>query len=45
MDLARTIIRRAERQIAHLLHQKKIENHELLRYINRLSSLCFVLQL
>jgi len=45
MDLARTIIRRAERQIAHLLHQKKIENHELLRYINRLSSLCFVLEL
>jgi cob(I)alamin adenosyltransferase len=45
IDLARTIIRRAERHVAYLLHQKKIENRELLRYINRLSSLCFVLEL
>jgi cob(I)alamin adenosyltransferase len=45
IDLARTIIRRAERCTAHLLHQKLIENPELLRYLNRLSSLCFVLEL
>jgi cob(I)alamin adenosyltransferase len=45
IDLARTIIRRAERQIALLIHLKKLENHELLHYINRLSSLCFVLEL
>ena len=45
IDLARTIIRRAERHIAYLLHQKKLENRELLRYMNRLSSLCFVLEL
>jgi cob(I)alamin adenosyltransferase len=45
IDLARTIIRRAERHIAYLIHQKKIENRELLRYMNRLSSLCFVLEL
>jgi cob(I)alamin adenosyltransferase len=45
IDLARTIIRRAERNVAYLLHQKKIENRELLRYINRLSSLCFALEL
>jgi len=45
LDLARTIIRRAERHIAYLLHQKMIENGELLRYINRLSSLCFALEL
>jgi cob(I)alamin adenosyltransferase len=45
MDLARTIVRRAERYLAHLLHLKKLENFELLHYMNRLSSLCFVLEL
>jgi cob(I)alamin adenosyltransferase len=45
IDLARTIVRRAERHIARLLHMKKLENPELLRYMNRLSSLCFVLEL
>lgn len=45
IDLARTIVRRAERHIAHLLHKKNIENPELLHYINRLSSLCFILEL
>jgi cob(I)alamin adenosyltransferase len=45
IDLARTIVRRAERHLARLLHTNKIENPELLHYINRLSSLCFVLEL
>jgi cob(I)alamin adenosyltransferase len=45
IDLARTVVRRAERQLARLLHSKKIENPELLHYLNRLSSLCFVLEL
>ncbi len=45
IDLARTVVRRAERQVAHLVHQKLIKNNELLRYMNRLSSLCFVLEL
>jgi cob(I)alamin adenosyltransferase len=45
MDLARTIVRRAERHVAHLQHLKKLENPELLHYMNRLSSLCFVLEL
>jgi cob(I)alamin adenosyltransferase len=45
LDLSRTIVRRAERQIAHLFHKKKLENPELLHYLNRLSSLCFVLEL
>jgi len=45
IDLARAIVRRAERRVAHLVHQKKLENLELLRYMNRLSSLCFVLEL
>ena len=43
--LARTIVRRAERRVALLLHEGVIENPELLRYLNRLSSLCFVLEL
>jgi cob(I)alamin adenosyltransferase len=45
MALARTIVRRAERQIAQLLHSGDIENQDLLRYLNRLSSLCFALEL
>jgi cob(I)alamin adenosyltransferase len=45
LALARTIVRRAERQVAGLVHSKVVENLELLRYLNRLSSLCFVLEL
>lgn len=45
MAQARTIVRRAERRVARLLHENLIENPELLRYLNRLSSLCFVLEL
>jgi len=45
LDLARTIIRRAERRLVLLAHQHVVENRELLRYLNRLSSLCFVLEL
>jgi cob(I)alamin adenosyltransferase len=44
LDLARTIIRRAERRLVELLYRGEIENADLLRYINRLSSLCYVLQ-
>ena len=45
LDLARAVVRRAERRAAGLLHQGEIENPDLLRYLNRLSSLCFVLEL
>jgi cob(I)alamin adenosyltransferase len=45
IDLARTVVRRAERQLAYLYHKKMIENIQLLHYMNRLSSLCFVLEL
>ena len=45
LDLARTIVRRAERRIAELVHRGDISNPELLRYLNRLSSLLFVLEL
>ena len=43
--LSRTIVRRAERRVAELYHSGAIENPEILRYLNRLSSLCFVLEL
>lgn len=45
LALARTIIRRAERRVALLIHHEDVSNAELLRYLNRLSSLCFVLEL
>ena len=45
LDLARTIVRRAERVVVHLLHDGIVENVQLVRYLNRLSSLLFVLSL
>lgn len=45
LAVARTIVRRAERRLARLYHEQLIENPELLHYLNRLSSLCFVLEL
>jgi cob(I)alamin adenosyltransferase len=45
LSFARTIIRRAERLVARLVHQHKLENQEILRYFNRASSLLFVLEL
>ncbi len=44
LDVARTVVRRAERRIAGLIHNGVIENRELLRYLNQLSSLCFALE-
>ncbi len=43
LDLARTIIRRAERQVARLVHEGTVGNGETLRYLNRLSDLVFIL--
>jgi cob(I)alamin adenosyltransferase len=43
LDLARTIIRRAERMSVKLLHDGVIQNGEVVRYLNRLSDLIFVL--
>jgi cob(I)alamin adenosyltransferase len=40
LSLARTVTRRAERRIAELIHAGELENSQLLRYLNRLSSLC-----
>ena len=44
-DVARTVVRRAERRVAELLHDGELTNDALLAYLNRLSSLCFVLSL
>ena len=43
LDLARTIIRRAERMAVKLLHDGVIQNTEVIRYLNRLSDLVFIL--
>lgn len=43
LDLARTIIRRAERMTAKLLHEGVIANGETVRYLNRLSDVVFIL--
>lgn len=43
LDLARTVIRRAERMTVKLLHDGVIENGEVVRYLNRLSDLIFIL--
>jgi cob(I)alamin adenosyltransferase len=45
VSLARTIARRAERRVAELLDKDLISNASLLGYLNRLSSLLFVLEL
>ena len=43
VHLARTVVRRAERAVARLLHEGGLENAEVLRYLNRLSSFLFAL--
>lgn len=43
--LARTIIRRAERHVSRLHSENALANEMILRYLNRLSSLLFVLAL
>lgn len=43
LDLARSITRRAERQVARLYHEGDVTNPEALRYLNRLSDVLFIL--
>jgi cob(I)alamin adenosyltransferase len=43
LDLARTMIRRAERQVARLTHEGAVQNPDVLRYLNRLSDAVFIL--
>lgn len=43
LDTARTAVRRAERRVSELVSEGLVENPALLSYLNRLSSLLFVL--
>jgi cob(I)alamin adenosyltransferase len=43
LDLARTIVRRAERRCVTLIREGSLENLQVRRYLNRLSLLLFVL--
>ncbi len=45
IDLARTTVRRAERRMVKLWNEAQINNPNILPYLNRLSSFCFVLEL
>ncbi len=45
IDLARVAVRRAERRVSELASQNEITNPNLLAYLNRLSSLCYALEL
>ena len=41
LDVARTVVRRAERSVAHLLHDGEGASATMVAYLNRLSSLLF----
>ena len=43
LDVARTVCRRAERRVAGLAEGDEEFNREILRYLNRLSDLCWLL--
>jgi cob(I)alamin adenosyltransferase len=43
LDLARTTCRRAERRVASLMAEDSKFNREILRYLNRLSDVCWLL--
>jgi cob(I)alamin adenosyltransferase len=45
LHLARTVVRRAERLAVRLVHEGTLDNVQVVRYLNRLSSLLFVLAL
>jgi cob(I)alamin adenosyltransferase len=43
LDVARTVCRRAERRVAVLMEADEKFNREILRYLNRLSDVCWLL--
>jgi len=43
--LARAITRRAERRVAEMINRGELKNQFVLRYLNRLSSFLFVMEL
>jgi cob(I)alamin adenosyltransferase len=45
LAIARTSVRRSERRVAQLHQAEQFENPVIIPYLNRLSSLCFVLEL
>jgi cob(I)alamin adenosyltransferase len=45
VSMARTSVRRAERRISELIERGEMDNPAVLPYLNRLSSLCFLLEL
>lgn len=45
LDQARAVVRRAERRAVELFQNDQLQNKLILKYLNRLSSLCFVLEL
>jgi cob(I)alamin adenosyltransferase len=45
IDLARTVVRRAERRVTELIHKAHSDNSDVIGYLNRVSSLLFVLEL
>jgi cob(I)alamin adenosyltransferase len=45
LDLARTVTRRAERSVLGLVESGRLENPLLFEYLNRLSYLCYLLEL
>ena len=45
LSLARAVVRRAERRVVELFDSEEIKNPALQKYLNRLSSLLFVLEL
>ncbi len=45
MSLARAVVRRAERRLVELFARNKVTNPAIQQYVNRLSSLLFVLEL
>jgi cob(I)alamin adenosyltransferase len=45
LDFARTVVRRAERQTSALIQNAFLDNEQILPYLNRLSTLCFLCEL
>jgi cob(I)alamin adenosyltransferase len=45
IDMARTVIRRAERRVTELIIKSDVEDSVVIAYLNRVSSLLFVLEL
>lgn len=43
LDLARAVVRRCERQAVRMTRQKMLPDGEVVRYLNRLADLLFVL--